>query len=77
MTAKDGQGRAWRLVYASNGRDVRKYARPRDFRGERETIIGGRPPHKAGSTGHVWTAEGSEYYPGVFDLAWKLEGGKA
>ena len=39
-------------------------------RGDTYTINGGRPPHKPSSTGRVWTANGSEFFPTVFDLRW-------
>lgn len=46
-------------------------------------IAGGRPPHKAGSTGKVWAFQtGSdlkdthEFYPTVFDMRWVRDGHK-
>ena len=39
-------------------------------RNEAHTLTGGRPPHKLGSTGRVWTQGGGEYFPTVFDLIW-------
>jgi len=43
----------------------------KDFRGAVETIVGGRPPQHEASTGKVWTADGREYFPSVFDLKWR------
>jgi hypothetical protein len=39
-----------------------------DFRGERHTLEGSRPPHKPDSTGRVYTDRG-EFYPSVIGLA--------
>lgn len=41
-----------------------------DFRGNNAVIIGGRPPMRPGSTGKVWTDNGGEFFPSVFDLKW-------
>lgn len=66
----DGPCREWVLVDRDTGDPVWKNAKAYDFRGDSDTIIGGRAPHKPGSTGKVWTADGREYYPGVFDMKW-------
>ena len=39
------------------------------FRGEIETVISGRPPHKPSSSGFVNTT-GGEYYAHVYGLKW-------
>jgi hypothetical protein len=39
------------------------------FRGSHCTVSGGKPPHKLGSTGRVYTSDG-EYFPSVFNLVW-------
>lgn len=41
-----------------------------DSRGETATIQYGRPPHRPGSTGRVYTQGGGEYFPSVFKLQW-------
>lgn len=38
-----------------------------DFRGERHTLEGSRPPHKPSSSGFVFTDRG-EFYPSVIGL---------
>ena len=64
-------GRLWLLVHeGEDEQGVYEGEAVRSFRGEPAVITGGRPPHKAGSTGKVWTEEGGEYYPGVFKLRW-------
>ena len=56
----------YRLVDAA-GTDATIGASYTDFRGERHTLEGSRPPHKPGSTGRVYTDRG-EFYPSVIDL---------
>ena len=59
----------WTLVHARTGKPVSEGDVVLDFRGEADTIMGGRPPHKPASTGRVHTSAG-EFYPSVFDLKW-------
>jgi len=67
----DGPCREWELRWDSDAQEgVLKGTKAATFRGEVHTIIGGRAPHKPSSTGRVWTADGREYYPGVFDMKW-------
>lgn len=67
----DGACREWHLCWDGDlAEPVRKNAKAADFRGHVDTIIGGRAPHHSGSTGKVWTADGREYYPSVFDMKW-------
>lgn len=48
-----------------------------DFRGDTAEIIGGRPPHRPGTSGYVWVITPDdeltmrEFYPTVFDLRWE------
>lgn len=44
-----------------------------DFRGDKDVVVGGTPPHKPSSAGHVETQAGAEYFPGVFNLKWVEE----
>ena len=60
----------WTLVHEHTGKSVAEGDVVLDFRGEVGIITGGRPPHKPSSTGFVWTTDGRECYPGVFDLKW-------
>lgn len=62
----------WVLVHA-NGETVMTQDVVLDFRGETATIVGGRPPHKPGSGGVVWTSDFRELYPSVFNLKWVAE----
>jgi len=64
--AKDG----WLLVHSNTQQPVEDGEVVLDFRGEADTIIGGRPPHKPSSGGFVWTAGNRELYPDVFGLKW-------
>ena len=67
----DGPCREWHLCWDGDVQEgVRKNAKAATFRGETCTIVDGRAPHKPGSTGRVYTADGREYYPGVFDMKW-------
>lgn len=63
---KDG----WALVHERTGKPVLERDVVLDFRGEADTIIGGRPPHKPSSSGFIHTADNREVYPSVFDLKW-------
>lgn len=67
LIKKDG----WTLVHASSGAGVAPGAYLPDFRGDRQTIMDGDPPHKPSSTGRVYTKDGNSYYPGVFNLKWR------
>lgn len=67
----DGALRQWHLCWDSDlAEPVRKNAKAATFRGETYTIVGGRAPHHSGSTGRVYTAEGREFFPSVFDMKW-------
>jgi hypothetical protein len=67
----DGPCREWELRWDSDAQEgVLKGTKAATFRGEVHTITDGRAPHKPGSTGRVYTAEGNEYYPSVFDMKW-------
>lgn len=66
----DGPCREWELRYKDSNERVLKGTKAADFRGHVDTIIGGRAPHHSGSTGRVWTADGREYFPTVFDMKW-------
>lgn len=69
----DGACREWELRFEEDLTErVRKGVKAYTFRGDRDTIVGGRAPHHAGSTGKVWTADGREYYPSVFAMKWVL-----
>jgi len=69
----DGDRREWHLCWDGDlAEPVRKGTKAADFRGHVDTIVGGRAPHKPGSTGRVWTADGREYFPSVFDMKWVL-----
>ena len=59
----------WVLVREGTHEEVMVGDTITNFRGNATVLKGGRPPHKAGSTGRVFT-EGAEYFPSVFDLAW-------
>ena len=46
------------------------------FKGETCEIVGGRSPAGFGKSGYVWTAEGAQFYPSVFDLRWTSPEGR-
>ena len=60
----------WALVHQGSGRPVTEGEVVLDFRGDADTVTGGRPPHKQSSSGFVWTDAGAEFYPSVFGLQW-------
>lgn len=62
----------WKLVDAKSGVEVVKGATLTDFRGDTEKLddFFGYAPHKAGSTGSVFTEGGRQAYPSVFGLKW-------
>ena len=60
----------WLLVNESTGTEVNAGDPIVSFRGIATVCTGGRPPHKLGSTGKVWTASGADFYPSVFGLKW-------
>lgn len=66
----DGPCREWELHYKDSDERVAKGVTALDFRGDTDVLIGGRAPRHSGSTGKVWTREGNEYYPGVFNMRW-------
>jgi hypothetical protein len=69
----DGPCREWELRWDSDAQEgVLKGTKAATYRGETYTIIDGRAPHHSGSTGRVYTAEGREFFPGVFDMRWVL-----
>lgn len=73
MIKKVTQGE-WTLVHERTGKPVSEGETVLDFRGDADTIKGGRPPHKPSSGGFVWTGTGRECYPSVFDLKWVQAG---
>ena len=75
MLRKVTQGE-WTLVHERTGKPVYEGETVLDFRGDADTINGGRPPHKPSSSGFVWTdsmRRGGEFYASVFDLKWVRE----
>jgi hypothetical protein len=68
----------WKLVNQA-GEEVNKGDIVTSFRGEDHYLLGGSPPHKQGSSGHVSVKKihkmknglgDCQYYPTVFDLEW-------
>jgi hypothetical protein len=77
MIASNAQGN-WKLVNLA-GEEVNRGDIITDFRGEDHYLLGGAPPHKQGSSGHVSVKKTYEvkkglgdchYYTTVFDLEW-------
>lgn len=70
LQARDYAG-IWRTLTDTNtGKPVRKGDQHYNFRGELRTITGAQAPHKAGSTGRVYTDQGA-FFPSVLDLEWR------
>lgn len=57
----------WCLVHRDSGRQVFLNDTVTCFMGEKDTVLGGRPPLHPASTGRVWTSRG-EFFPSVFGL---------
>lgn len=63
-------GVTWVLVDKSTQQPIKVGQQCEDFRGETDTLVGGRAPHKEGSAGFVWTKDGAEYYASVYGCEW-------
>ena len=70
----EGWDGAYVLVKEDDNYRVEKGTAVEDFRGDTDTLQGGRAPHKASSQGKIWvgaqSSSVSEYYPSVFGLKW-------
>lgn len=64
-------GKLWLLIDDVTQRSVKRGDTREDFRKQCAVIDGGRPPHKAGSTGRVSTSDHGEYYPSVYGCKWQ------
>jgi hypothetical protein len=67
IISTDHAGRACTLTY--NGQPVTKGEILEDFRGDQYRVTGGQAPHKASSTGKIYTDAGN-FYPTVFGCQW-------
>ena len=66
ILSKDYAGVQRVLVDEKTGEPIGKFAVVNNFRGDPLEVLGGRAPHKPGSTGFVSTDKG-EYYAGVIN----------
>ena len=64
------QQKPWQLVTQVGDKPVHEDSEHLDFRGQAHRIVGGQPPLSDNSTGRVYTGDGSEFFPQVFDLKW-------
>ncbi len=62
-------GNVWLLIDSVTQVSVKVGDIRETFRGERVKMNGGRPPHKAGSTGRAHTSLG-EHFPSVYGCKW-------
>lgn len=62
-------GKLWLLIDEVTQKSVKVGDKRETFRGEQAEMNGGRPPHKAGSTGRARTSLG-EHFPGVYGCKW-------
>ena len=67
ITSTDHTGQACTLTH--NGQPVTIGEILEDFRGDQYRITGGQAPHKASSSGKIYTDAGN-YYPTVFNCKW-------
>jgi len=61
--------KGWTLIH-EDGTFTEIDERITNFRGETHTLTGGCPPLHASSTGRVYTKEGGEFFPSVYNLRW-------
>lgn len=66
-----GYDGTYRLV-GEDGVEVNPGDVVKDFRGQSNACVGGKPPHKPGASGYVRIRQG-EYYASVFGLEWVRE----
>jgi hypothetical protein len=67
ITSTDHAGQVCTLTH--NGQPVSAGEILEDFRGEKHRVTGGQAPHKASSSGKIYTDSGN-YYPTVFNCKW-------
>lgn len=69
------EGKKHILVRGEDGTPVYRGDKVTSFRGETQTVYGGREPDGFGSSGRVFVQDengaSTEYYPSVFNLEWK------
>ena len=63
-------GKLWLLIDEVTQISVKVGDVRESFRGEKQMVRDGTPPHKAGSTGRIYMTPGREYYPGVYGCKW-------
>lgn len=68
ITSTGWDGSNWTLVDEATEARIGQGVTRKGFRGDYR-IDGGKAPHKAGSTGRVWTDKG-EFFPSVVDCKW-------
>ena len=63
----------WHLIDVNSMQEIIVGETLRDSHDDEWTLLGGRPPHKASSTGRVYVEDDDgtrEFFPSVFDLKW-------
>jgi len=63
-------GKLWLLIDSVTQVSVERGQVLTDFRGEKEMVRDGTPPHKSNSTGRIRMAPGNEYFPSVYGCKW-------
>ena len=63
-------GKRWLLIDAVTQISVKRGQVLADFRGDKQMVGHGTPPHKAGSTGRIYMTPGREFYPSVYGCKW-------
>lgn len=59
------------ILLDKNNKPVMKDSVYITFKGNKITVTGGKPPHKIGSTGRIYSKEYyQEYFPQVCNLKW-------
>jgi hypothetical protein len=64
-------GKVWLLIDEVTQVSVKRGETRESFRGVKSRVTGGRPPHKAGSTGRITTRDEGSYYPSVYGCEWQ------
>lgn len=74
ITSKGYDGREYTLAYEFDSVPAKLDTALAASDGAEFMLVGGRAPHKPGSTGRVWVTNADlatlEFYPGVFGLKW-------
>ena len=70
LTSTGYDGKKWLLIDTYTQRSVNIGDALVSHKGDAYVVTGGSAPKKPSSTGRVYTAQGREFFPSVFNCAW-------